>query len=182
MLETLSLFESVGISYTIEPRMDGNSGLRTELVFVIEATGKTGEKIRVAEGGRYDEATRKHYGVNAESPTAVSISLPRSVDLDTPDRAPSCFVVHVGDAAKLRAFTLLEALWRAHISVTQVLMADNFRDQIEHGKSSGAKHLAIIGQREALDNTIIIRNTATQMQVTVPMDKLESYLNRARVR
>jgi histidyl-tRNA synthetase len=179
MLETLSFFESVGISYALDPRLHGEVGVHGELVFAIEATDKDGARVRIATGGRFDNEVKKNWGVQSESATAISISVPKSMRVDERDDAPQCFVVHVGDAAKLKAFTLLEALWRAHISVTQAFLSDNFREQIDKGKLSGTKYLAIIGQREALDKTILVRNTATQMQVTLPLDKFEGYVSRA---
>ena len=178
MLETLSFFESVGIAYSLDPRLHGQAGVNGELVFAIEATDKDGSRIRVATGGRFDNEVKKNWGIQAEAATAISISVPKSIRADEAEQAPACFVVHVGDAAKLKAFTLLEALWRAHISVSQAFLAENFREQIEKGKLTKTKYLAIIGQREALDKTVIIRNNATQMQTTLPLERLEGYVMR----
>lgn len=180
MLETLSLFEAVNIPYSLDPRMEIPHGTYAEMVFAIETAGENGEKTRLALGGRLDEAAKKYHGISGEAPTALSISIPKDVDLESANETPSCFVIHVGEAAKLRAFILLEGLWKARIAATQILMAENFREQMERGKASGAKYLAIIGQREALDNTIIVRNIATQMQVTLPLEKLEGYVSRGR--
>ena len=85
----------------------------------------------------------------------------------------------MGDAAKLKAFTVMEALWRANVSVQEALMADSLRDQMERGKMLNAKYIAIIGQREALDNTVIVRNVATGIQGPIPLDKLAPMLARA---
>lgn len=178
MLETLSFFESVGIAYTIDARLHGEVGVNGELVFAIEASEKDGTRVRLATGGRFDNDVKKNWGIAAESATAISISVPKSIRADELEEAPACFVVHVGDAAKLKAFTLLEALWRAHISVSQAFLSDNFREQIEKGRISGTKYLGIIGQREALDKSVLVRNMATQMQVTLPLDKFEGYINR----
>ena len=178
MLDTLSFFESVGLSYTIDARLHGEAGVHGELVFAIEASDKSGARVRVASGGRFDADAKKHWGMQWESATAISIAIPKNIRADEADREPHCFVVHVGDAAKLKAFTLLEALWRSHISVAQAFLSENFREQIEKGKTSGTKYLAIIGQREALDKTVIVRNTTTQLQVTLPLEKLEGYVMR----
>lgn len=178
MLETLSFFEAVGIGYTIDARLHTEAGVTGDLVFAIDAADKSGERIRIATGGRFENETKKAGLPEGRTATALTLSLSKALRLDEMQQAPNCFVVHVGDAAKLKAFTLLESLWKAHVAVTQTLMSDNFRDQIEKGRLSGAKYLAIIGQREALDSTIIVRNVATQMQTTLPLDKLESYVLR----
>ncbi len=177
MMETLSFFESVGIGYAIDARLSTDPSVAGDLVFAIDATDKTGARIRIATGGRFETDSKKNGPVEKVA-TAITLALTKQVRLDAVEQAPNCFVVHVGEAAKLKAFILLESLWKSHVSVTQSLMADNFREQIEKGKLSGAKYLAIMGQREALDSTIIVRNIATQMQSTLPLEKLEGFILR----
>lgn len=179
MLAILSLFESVAIPYTFEGRLVAEPGVQSEILFAIDGADKRGERIRIASGGRYDEHLKRERGKN-ESAVAISVEVPERIDYETRQEDPSCFVVHVGDAAKLRAFSVLEALWRAHTDVGHALMADNLRDQMQKGTESKAKYLAIIGQREALDNTVIVRSVATQIQTTLPIEKLGNYVNRAR--
>lgn len=178
MMATLTLFESVGIAYTIEPRLIAEPGFESELLFAIEGSTKKGERVRIATGGRYDEYAKKMRGTHAEPAVAMSIEMQGRVDVESLDDEPSCFIVHVGDAAKLRSFALLEALWRAQVAVGQALMVENLREQVDQGTKSGSKYIAIIGQREALDNTAIVRSVATQVQMTLPLDKLGSYVVR----
>ncbi|MES2134998.1 MAG: His/Gly/Thr/Pro-type tRNA ligase C-terminal domain-containing protein [Patescibacteria group bacterium] len=178
MLATLSLFESVGIAYSIQSRLIAEPGVESELLFAIEGTDKKGERVRIATGGRYDEYAKRARGAHAEPAVAMSIEMQGRIDVESLEDEPACFIVHVGDAAKLRSFALLEALWRAHVAVGQALMTDNLRDQVEKGTASGTKYIAIIGQREALDNTAIVRSVATQVQTTIPLDKLGNYVTR----
>ncbi len=175
MLATLSLFESIGIPYAMNPRLVAAPGIQSELLFAIEGTDKRGERVRVATGGRYDEHV-KHVHSKAENAVAISIELPERVECEPMDEAPVCFVVHVGDAAKLKAFSVLEALWRAHVIVGQALMGESLREQMIEGGRAKTKYLAIIGQREALDGTVIVRNALTQMQSTIPLEKLTGYV------
>ncbi len=181
MLDTLALFESIEIAYTLEPRLSGTPAIHSELLFAVEGTDKKGERIRVATGGRYDEHLKKQKAGGVESAVAISVNIPDQVAPETLEETPSCFVVHVGDASKLKAFKLLEALWRAHIAVGQALMSENLKDQMGVAQVSGAKYVAIIGQREALDGTVIVRSAETQMQTTLPLTKLAGYVGRRRV-
>lgn len=177
MLSALSLFESVGIPYVIHPRLPASPGVHSEILFAIEGTDKSGNRVRIATGGRYDEHMKHERGKPGNA-IAISIEVPERVDYEAPKEKPLCFVVRVGDAAKLRAFPVIEALWRANIAVGQALMAQNLREQMLEGADVKAKYIAIIGQREALDNTVIVRNTATQMQTTIPLEKLSGYVLR----
>lgn len=179
MLATLALFESVGIAYALNPRLTARPGTESDLLFSIEGTNKKGERVVIATGGRYDEYAKRVKGSVAEPAVAISMELGGRIDVEPLEEAPSCFVVHVGDAAKLRSFALLEALWRARVAVGQALMAENLRDQMEKGTNSKTKYIAIIGQREALDSTAIVRSVATQIQMTMPLEKLGGYVSRS---
>lgn len=179
MLAILSLFESAGIPYTMDARLPGEPGMHSEILFAIDGTNRRGEKVRIASGGRYDEYLKRERG-KSENAVAMSVEVPERIDIEAERSEPACFVVHVGDAAKLKAFSVLEALWRAHIAVGQALLSENLRDQMQEGTQSKARYLAIIGQREALDNTVIVRTLATQVQTTLSQDKLGGYLSRSR--
>jgi len=177
MLATLTLLESVGIPYAMNPRLLAYPGVNSDLVFSIEGTAKDGSRATLASGGRFDEYG-KHEKGKAANAVAVSVELPKRVDCENMSEEPACFLVHVGDAAKLKAFEVIEALWRAHVAVGQALLAENLREQIQAGASVRARYLAIVGQREALDGTVIVRNTGTQMQTTLSADKLGAYVSR----
>ncbi len=181
MLATLGLFESVGIAYEIDPRLPAEPGIESELLFAVEGDDRKGNRVRIASGGRYDEAAKRVRGAQAEPAVAISIEIQERLDLESTAPDPTCFIVHVGDGAKLKAFGLLEALWRAHIAVGNALMAENLREQMAKSLEARARYIAIIGQREALDGTAIVRSTASAAQMTLPLDKLAGYVGRARV-
>lgn len=179
MLGALALFESVGIAYTLHARLSGTPNAESELIFAIEGSDKHGNRVRIATGGRYDEYAKRSRGNTAEPAVAMSMEMDGRMDIEATEEEPACFIVHVGDAAKLRAFSLLEALWRAHLAVGNALMSENLHDQVEKATHSKTKYLAIIGQREALDNTAIVRSVATQIQTTLSLEKLAGYVSRS---
>ena len=112
----------------------------------------------------------------------MSMSVEKSVDPEVPRDEPACFVVHVGDIAKLKAFSAIESLWRSNFLVGEALMGASLRDQMQRAQTVNSRYVVIIGQREALDGTVMVRNLATQMQVTIPMDKLPGYIGRTHSR
>jgi histidyl-tRNA synthetase len=179
MLETISLFEALGIRYELAPRLQGEPGISRELLFAIDGMDRSGKRARIASGGRVGDA-------RAGSPVpavGMAVALPDTIDArDMGEVAmPACYVVHVGEAAKLKAFGLLDALWRSHIALGQALLATSIQEQMQKASSSGAKYLAIVGQREALDNTAIVRNVATQIQETIPFDRVAARLSHVKM-
>lgn len=181
MLETIALFEKLGIAYELEPRLPYTPDVNRELVFAIEGEDKRGNTVRIAQGGRFDPDVKK--GAPPQEFVGISVSVPEQIDARRAKDAPlpACFVIHVGEAAKLKAFMLLDSLWRAHISLGQALLAETIAEQMQRAQESQAQYIAIVGQREALDGTVIMKNAATELQETVPIEKLIAKLGRVRV-
>jgi len=180
MLETISLFERLGIEYDLEPRLPCTPDVNRELVFAIEGEDRKGNTVCVARGGRFDPEVKK--GAVCQEFVGISVTVPEAIDGRRAKNAPlpACFVVHVGEAAKFKAFTLLDSLWRAQVSLGQALLAETISEQMAQAQESQAKYVAIIGQREALDDTVIIKNASTQLQETIAVDKLILKMSRIR--
>ena len=179
MLETISLFETLGIRYELDSRLPYTPGFERELVFAVVAEDRKGNIVRIASGGRFQEEVR---GKKKEKTDIIGMSITLEEGLDLRGAGepplPACFILHIGEAAKMKAFTLLDSLWRAHVALDQALLSDTLQQQTDKAKGSGAKYYAIIGQREALDGTIIIKNTATEIQETVSLDTVVSRMSR----
>lgn len=177
MLETVTLLEALGIPYLIEPRLPFTPDVNRELVFAIEGENEKGNRVSVASGGRFQAHTK-----DAPAIIGMSIEVPETIDVRTLADAPAplCFVVHVGEAARLKAFALLDSLWRSHIELHHALLALGVDEQMKLAQQSGARFVAIVGQREALDGTVIVKNLATQLQETLPLDRALTKLSRAR--
>ena len=179
MVDTLHLFESVGIEYELQAHLPSTKGVHAELLFAISAVDQKGQRVIAATGGRMDELMKKS-GPMIGHTVGLSVTVPESVDTDPVAGGVSCFVVHVGEAAKLKSFTLMDALWHADVSVRQALLAESLKEQMDQAKLAGAKYIAIVGQREALDGTVLVRNVDTGMQQSVIREKLTSLLARTR--
>jgi histidyl-tRNA synthetase len=178
MVDTLHLFEAVGIPYQLEPHLPATRDVHAELLFAVSGVDRKGERAIIATGGRLDELMKKQDKAQGHA-VGISLELPEVVEPALDDEALlSCFVVHVGEAARLKAFALLDALWRADVSVQEALLAESLRDQMDLAKLQGARYIAIIGQREALDKTVILRNRESGTQVSLPVDKLPERLAR----
>ena len=181
MIETVSLLETLGIRYELAPRLPYFSGASHELLFAITGIDPaTHERIEIASGGRLDEFVKKAGGPAGEV-IGMAVAVPRRVDVDVEAPMATCFVLHVGEAAKLKAFMLLDALWRAHVELGQAVLATTIQDQMTLAHLSGAKYLAIVGQREALDGTAILRNTGSQLQETVLVATLVTRMTKVRL-
>ncbi len=176
MVEALHLFEEVGIQYELVPHLPSENGVHAELLFAISGVNAKSERVIVATGGRMDELMKKH------SPTGhsvgIALTVPETLEFEPHEGQLSCFVVHVGEAAKLKAFQLTESLWRANVALEEALLSETLREQMDDAKARRARYIAIIGQREALDNTVIVRNRESGMQQVLAQDKLAAHVSR----
>lgn len=181
MLETVSLFENLGINYELAPRLPYTPNVNHELLFALEGVNKKGVRERIASGGRFDEYAKGRSETGEV--IGMGVSIPDRIDTRLSKPAydtPVCFVVHIGEAAKIKAFCLLDALLQSKIALGQAILASTMAEQMEIAKSSGAKYVTVIGQREALDETVIVRNLSTQIQEIIPAQKLPARLSRVR--
>ncbi|MFA5051488.1 MAG: histidine--tRNA ligase [Patescibacteria group bacterium] len=91
---------------------------------------------------------------------------------------PDVFVAQLGDAARKKALTLFEDLRRAGLKVAESFSKDGIKPQMEMANKLGVKYALIIGQKEMLDGTILIRDMENGIQETVDFQKIISEIQK----
>jgi histidyl-tRNA synthetase len=74
---------------------------------------------------------------------------------------------------------LIDELRKAGISVHQNLASDSLSSQLRDAESRNVKYTVIIGQKEFVDGTVILRDMQGRNQEYVPMTHLAGKLKRA---
>ena len=87
------------------------------------------------------------------------------------DTKPRLFLIQLGPAAKKKSLTLLEELRKIGVPVAQSLSKDSLRSQLNIVVKLGIPLAIILGQKEALDGTVGLRNMETGVQETIPFEK-----------
>ena len=62
--------------------------------------------------------------------------------------------------------------------VQESLGRDSIKSQLKAAERVGARVALIVGQKEALDGTVIVRELPSGIQETVPQDKLIEFLKK----
>jgi histidyl-tRNA synthetase len=88
------------------------------------------------------------------------------------------FLSQLGDLAKRKSLVLLETLRANGIEVREALGKNSIKSQLKMAEKMDADITLILGQKEALDNTIIVRETFSGIQETIPQEKLIEFLKR----
>ena len=93
-------------------------------------------------------------------------------------KKPKIFFIQLGFDAKLKSLRVIEMLRQARIPVYQSLSRDKLLAQVSLAESMDIPHTIIMGQKEAMENSVIVRNMATRSQETVPIASLSEYLKK----
>ncbi len=173
--EVLEYLEHLEIPYEINNKLvcrHSPSGTVFEI--------KERESGRVlAAGLRYDGIT-KRLGFRKELGAAgVNLSYMDSGKKSprgTIGKKPKFYFAQLGFEAKLRSLEVVEILRKARVPMIQALARDKMGGQITNAENMHIPYAIIMGQKEALDGTVIVRHMETRKQETVPIRSLGEYV------
>lgn len=142
-------------------------------------TSKRG--LTLAEGGRLGRAAEL-MGAKGLEVASGTLSLDGVEQAIFPPRMvetkPDVYLAQLGEFARRRSLHVLEILRLAGISVKESLGRDAIKSQLKLAEKFGAPIALILGQKEVIDQTIIVRETDSGIQETVPQEKLVDFLRR----
>lgn len=179
--DALEYLEVLGIPYELDPHLVGNSQFWSHTLFEIDITPEDGNRITVARGGRV--ALGKSLRVDVPQASAY-------LDIETKGRTelkkqsavtPNFYFAHIGPLAKRLSFGVTHLLHEAHIPIYQSVPTESMTPQMKDAEQKKVPYVIIMGHKEALENTVIVRNTSTRIQHVVLQRELPAYLRRLRV-
>lgn len=189
--EVLEYLEKMGINYEINNYLVRGLDYYSRTVFeitsesAIEGEDGPAKPLALCGGGRYDYLA-KAIGIKKDLPaTGGAIGVDRIVNLpEYVKHSPrimkkaKVFFIQLSFDAKLRAFEVIEILRKAHVPMAHSLSKDSLGTQLGIAERMKIPYTIILGQKEAMDGTVIVRNMDTRSQDTVKMDKLAEYLKK----
>lgn len=187
--EVKEFLDAVHIPYEINPFLVRGLDYYTRTVFELFAVLSEDDSLHalaIGGGGRYDDLA-KIMGSNRAVPAmGAALGVNRIVELmraqekqEKGDRrhivkreTPAVFVVQLGQTAKKKLLHWIEELRHADIPVAHVFSRDSLKAQLKLADRMGTPLAVIVGQKEALDETAIIRDMRSGEQEVVPLNKL----------
>jgi len=82
------------------------------------------------------------------------------------------FLIHVGEVTKKKGLALIEEFRRENLAVVEALGKDSLSAQLERASSMKSPIALILGQKEAYEESIILRDMETGVQESVPLSKV----------
>jgi len=195
----LEFLDEIDLPYHLDPYLVRGLDYYTKTVFEIFSESTTEQKEAAPEGaslapqergeemisrsalvggGRYDNLVRLLGGKDVPAMGAAA-GVERIITLmkekgfpaaEVPD--PKVFLAQLGDLPKKKSLKLLEELRKAKIAIAESLGRDSLRTQLARADKLQVQYTLILGQREMLDGTIVIRKMDTGEQTTVKAEKV----------
>lgn len=178
---TLGMLEALQVPHQVSPGLVRGFDYYTHTVFEFvpkTLTESGGQQSSFAGGGRYNNLM-KELGGREMPAVGAGIGIERlierikmeGIELTVTDK-PLVYVAQLGDAAKLKALELMRDLREAGIPFAESIFRDGMQLQLKLADRLQVGWALIIGQKEVLDKTVILRNMESGMQEVVAREKL----------
>jgi len=151
---------------------------------IFEVVSNEYEIGSVGGGGRYDNLTEM-FGKSDLTGVGISFGLDRIYDVleelgrfpETLNASSSLMFAHYDDANQSYAFEALGKLRAAGISAELYPDKAKFQKQIKYANDKGISFVAIVGDNEMKNETLMLKNMETGEQEEMSIKALINYLN-----
>ncbi len=190
--EVLESLESFGVMYKIKPSLLSNKLYAAYTTFEIRempkktTEGENAEGELLAFGYRYNHLAKK-MGSKREIPSigATMIirkdKIPKKKILIKNIKKPRFYLAQLGGTAKLKALNVVEILRKNKIPVYHSITKDKITGQLNGAEYMKASHVLIMGQKEAIEGSVVVRDLLTREQETVSLLNLPEFLRKIKV-
>lgn len=184
--EIIEHLDMTNTPYEIDANLLGNHRCYSDALFSIDLRDEEFASIPDApltiRGGRLDAFTRQVLQIEAPATGAVVILKNKKAPARMPKMAPlgtpSVYMVQLGFGPKIRSLMLLDTLKRAEIPVRQTLASDSLSEQLRAAERAGVPFSLILGQKEYVENSVIVRDMRSSSQQYIPFDTLVPHLRK----
>ena len=179
IIEYLDMSET---PYEIDPKMLGNHECYSDALFSLDIQNTNDEPSPVSvQGGRFDEFVSRNTDIKVPA-AGVVITLKNS---KSPARLPrhkntepSVYVVQLGFGPKIRSLLLIDQLRQSGVPVFHDLANNSLSEQLRDAERRNVKYVVIVGQKEFVEGTVILRDMAASNQEYIPQTDIMRKLKR----
>ena len=152
---------------------------RTVFEFVSAAAGAQGT---VLGGGRYDTLLEQ-MGGKAVPAVGFAAGMERLLlvmeaegKLPAPDDGVECYLAGMDKHSREQAFLLAQRLRRAGVSCETDLMERSVKAQFKYADKTGARYVAVLGERELAEGAAEVKDMASSASERVKLEDLANYI------
>ncbi len=184
--EIVEYLDMSGTPFEIDPKLVGHHECYTDALFAFDILDE--ERVPLQEspfyirGGRYNTFVQKMSKTKVPAAGALLVlkdkKLPAQVPVARAPQESPVYLVQLGFGPKVKTLLLIDELRRAGVAVRQNVLSDSLSEQLRHAESTNARYAVILGHKEYMDGTVIIRDLHQQNQENLPVSNLASYLRK----
>lgn len=174
----LEYLDELELPYAINPRLVRGLDYYTKTVFEIWSSDREGKKYALGGGGRYDNLIQE---LGGEPTPAIGFGLGldrivlemKRMQVKPYEMSkPRVFLAQLGDLAKKKSLRLFSELEKHGILVAESFGRGSLKAQLRVANRLGVEVTLILGQKEALDGTAIVKDMVSGTQETIVQEKL----------
>ena len=174
----LEYLDELELPYSINARLVRGLDYYTNTVFEIRSTDKDGKNYSLGGGGRYNRLIEM---LGGEPTPAIGFGLgldrivlemKRTQVKPHQEPRPRVFLAQLGDMAKKKSLRLFSALEKNGILIAESFGRGSLKSQLRVANRLGVEVTIIVGQKEALDGTAIVKDMISGTQETVTQERL----------
>ncbi len=177
--QVLEYLDELDLPYNLNPYLVRGLDYYTKTVFEISEDTKEGElQGSLMGGGRYDNLVKLLGGKDVPA-CGVASGIERIINLmkirDIKPSKPAeakVFLAQLGVLAKRRSLKLFEKFRKARIKVAESFGKDSLKSQLRTADRLGIRYVLIFGQKEALEETVTIKDMKTGTQKPVKLKNI----------
>lgn len=185
-MKVLEFLDEMEVPYVLNPHLVRGLDYYTHTVFEIWEADDEGERAQNAlgGGGRYDRLVENLGGREDTPGCGFAIGMERVVKalgdkgIATEPKKPQIFFAQLGDAARRVGLKIFEDFRKEGISIAEAFGKNALKSQLEVANKHGVTLTLILGQKEVLDGTIIVRDMDSGAQEIVDAGKIVSIAKR----
>lgn len=177
--EVLEFLDELEIPYQLNSHLVRGLDYYTKTVFEISEKTEEGKtQGALVGGGRYDNLSKllgkkdvPGCGAAAGVERIVGLLQERKIKLPSLP-IPEVFLAQIGNLAKKKSLKIFEEFRKVKIQVAESFGRDSLKAQLGRANRLGTRFAVILGQKEALEGKIIIRDMKSGSQEIVKLDKI----------
>ncbi|MBU1075264.1 histidine--tRNA ligase [Patescibacteria group bacterium] len=183
-VKVLEYLDEADITYQLNPFLVRGLDYYTKTTFEIWPEKEEGSQSALGGGGRYDDLVE----VLGGRPTPACgfaggierliISMREKEIVIPPPEPPDVFVAQLGESAKKKALRLVEDLRQKGIRAASNFSTEGLKYQLSVAAKLKVRFSLILGQKEMLDKTILLRDMEGGSQEVVDYNKVYDELKK----
>lgn len=174
----LEYLDELDLPYIINPHLVRGLDYYTKTVFEVWSGMGEGKKSALFGGGRYDGLIKSMGGEDTPAigfgmgMERIILEMKRVQAKPYRPPRPKVFLAQLGALAKRKSLKMFSELEKNGILLSESFGRGSLKSQLKVANKLGVELTLILGQKESLDGTVIVKNMTTGVQETVNADKL----------